>query len=1128
MEDSARKENDMRYLIMAGMWAVCAAGVGAQDGKAGWSIGKADGNTREFALAPGNYAGYAEDPVYLVGTSDPARDWPYVHPGPADAWAGSRPHTFTVLFNLAAVPAAGQPRLVLRLADTHSRNLVQLEMALNDAKTTRDLPAGGGDDSVQGKPEAGKRLEVAWDLPLSALKAGGNELRLTTLRGSWLLYDAVALQLPDGSQLAPVTNYTRLAGLRAVRALVQKSGTVFQPVTADIVHGGAEGTAELVAGKQRQTVALKSGRQSVDLLLPPVTGAVPVTVQLLVAGLPEQARTVTLQPVRRVTIYIVPHSHTDIGYTALQTEIEQKQVNNLIQGIEIARRTEAYPEGARFVWNVEEAWAADLYLQRQGETGRQTLRQAVREGKVALTGMYLNELSGLCRPEELLRLYRYGTRLGAEYGVPVNTAMISDVPGHVWGNVPAMAQAGIKYLSTAPNYFDRIGNILVEWENKPFYWVGPDGQSQVLVWIPWWGYALSHRIRQLSDPLVAEFQAALDAKAYPYDIAYIRWAGHGDNAEPEPSICDFVRDWKARYAWPRFIISSQQEPFEALEKRHGAALPRVRGDWTPYWEDGAGSSALETGLNRASSDRVAQAETLWAMLDSASYPAAAFEAAWNRVLLYSEHTWGAWCSVTDPEHEQTRGQWKIKRSYAVQADAQSRDLLSRALALGRAGTAVAPGALEVLNTVSWPRSALVTLTAAEAAAGNDRVCDATGQPVPSQRLTDGALVFLAGGVPPLGAASFAVGAGAPSPAPAPATATAAGALLENDRVRVRLDERTGGIVELTAKAHGGNFADPASGHALNEYLYFNGSDPKTARSNGAVKIRVGEPGPLVASLVVESEAPGCKRLVREVRLRAGEEAVEVLNLVDKERLRAPNYKADNGKESLNFAYCFAVSNGLVRLDVPFGVVQAEEDQMPSACRNWLSLSRWADVSAAERGVTLVSLDAPLLQVGGLTANLLNSQTNPDVWRKRIDPSQRLFVWAMNNHWGTNYRAYQEGPTWFRFVLRPHGAFDPAEATRFAVGCSQPLLARPAGGGRAPLLEVTPAAVLVTGLKPADDGRGLIVRLQNVSAQAARAELRWQKPAPRSVTLSTLGERAGRRFEGGVDLPAWGVATVRAE
>ena len=106
--------------------------------------------------------------------------------------------------------------------------------------------------------------------------------------------------------------------------------------------------------------------------------------------------------------------------------------------------------------------------------------QAVKAGQVSLNGLYLNELTGLCRPEELLRLFRMAARMGAETGVPVEAAMISDVPGYTWGTVPAMAQAGIRYFSVAPNYFDRIGDILVQWENKPFYWVGPSGKDKVL------------------------------------------------------------------------------------------------------------------------------------------------------------------------------------------------------------------------------------------------------------------------------------------------------------------------------------------------------------------------------------------------------------------------------------------------------------------------------------------------------------------------------------------------------------------------------------------------------------------------------------------------------------------------
>ena len=89
---------------------------------------------------------------------------------------------------------------------------------------------------------------------------------------------------------------------------------------------------------------------------------------------------------------------------------------------------------------------------------------------------------------------------------------------------------------------------------------------------------------------------------------------------------------------PKFVISSTSEAFAALEKKYGAALPQFKGDLTPYWEDGAGSSAWESAMNRNSGERLVQAETLLAMRNRKAYSAPAFDEAWRNILLYSEHT----------------------------------------------------------------------------------------------------------------------------------------------------------------------------------------------------------------------------------------------------------------------------------------------------------------------------------------------------------------------------------------------------------------------------------------------------------------------------------------------------------
>jgi alpha-mannosidase len=138
---------------------------------------------------------------------------------------------------------------------------------------------------------------------------------------------------------------------------------------------------------------------------------------------------------------------------------------------------------------------------------------------------------------------------------------------------------------------------------------------------------------------------------------------------------------------------------------------------------------------------------------------------------------------------------------------------------------------------------------------------------------------------------------------------------------------------------------------------------------------------------------------------------------------------------------------------------------------------------------------------------------------------------MNNHWGTNYRAFQEGPVTFRFVLRPHAIYDAAEASRAAIAASQPLLAVRAHGApppAAPRLAIESPDVIVTALKPSDDGRALIVRLWNAGGRDVRTTVRWSAPAPRRVTLSGTDEQPGRELGDTIELPAWGALTLRAE
>lgn len=1126
----------MKRILLLILTMVCVAGTLAA--RAGtndetrilWQIGHPGQGNSRFALAPDRWKEYREDGFFVVGCSEERTCWPYVHPGPEDQWAGSRQHTFTIVFGAKNQVDTGKCYLKFDLADTHSEVPPHLRVQVNGRDFDQTLPKGAGDASLNGEPEKGKRYEFEFEFSTALLVSGTNQIDITTISGSWFLYNSIALVTPGDIRPMQVAARTSFVSARALPFVSEQNGRFFQTIQLSLKHTGDSAVATVrVSGADSFLTRIKAGFTNTEILCPTVVNDSVVHVSIWKGGTMVADTNVAVKPVRRMIIYVLPHSHTDIGYTEIQTAVEQKQVNNLLKGIEYARRTADYPEGARFVWNVEVLWAAELYLRRMSDDQRAEFLDAVSKGRVGLNGMYLNELTGLCSPEELLRLFRFSTQLAGQCNTTIDAAMISDVPGYTWGTVTAMAQAGIKYFSAAPNYFDRIGDIMVQLENKPFNWISPSGKESVLVWIPLKGYAMSHIIGSLSSRFVADYQEQLQKSVYPYDIAYIRWSGHGDNAVPDSAICGFIKEWNAKYIWPKFIISSTSTAFRAFEQRYGDRIPRVRGDWTPYWEDGAGSSALETAMNRASADRLTQAEALWTMQNPGSYPVADFEDAWRDVLLYSEHTWGAWCSVSDPENKATKEQWEIKRSYALKADSMSRELLDRALP--RAGARKPTRAVDVFNTSSWQRTDLVLLSK-NLSAGGDRVTDNKGRPVPSQRLTTGELAFIASDVPPFSKRRYALSTGKSFSS---GKASAHDNVLANDIVRVRVDKRTGGLTELSIHGIHTNFADTASSYAINDYLFLPGDNIANLRRNGPVTITVKEPGPLVASFLIESGAPGCNKLTREVRLIAGFDYVELINTVDRKRTSATGppgsweFAQKGGKESVNFAFPFNVEGGAMRLDVPLGTMQPEIDQMPSACKNWFTVGRWADVSNEHQGITWVTLDAPLVEVGGITATLLGSQTDPSVWRKHVDSTQELFSWAMNNHWSTNYRAYQEGPVVFRYVLRPHLTFEPDAATRFATALSQPLIVAPASGKPTSpsRLLIEPEGVIVLAMKPSDDHKAIIVRLFGASGRTEKARLRWAAPAPKAMWLSQTSERQLGRIDSEVEVPAWDVITLRA-
>jgi hypothetical protein len=343
----------------------------------------------------------------------------------------------------------------------------------------------------------------------------------------------------------------------------------------------------------------------------------------------------------------------------------------------------------------------------------------------------------------------------------------------------------------------------------------------------------------------------------------------------------------------------------------------------------------------------------------------------------------------------------------------------------------------------------------------------------------------------------------------------------NGKVTAVVGPETGAVTSLRwTDGPARELVDRDLAPGLGHYLYVPGTDPKTARTVSTVKVRPGEKGPLVASLIVESDAPGSRGLVREFRVIAGLSRFEIILTLDKEKVRE--------KEGVHIAFPFGVPEGTVRVDVGSGSVRPEADQIAGACRDFFCARDSVDISNHDFGVTWTPLDAPLVEVGAITDETPGAGERRS-WLKSLAPSNLLFSYAMNNYWHTNYKADQEGQVTLRYAVEPHRGSNTATAKKLGAEAMTPLVPMRADAAspvpRFPLA-IGPGPFVATSLKPSADGKAWILRLLNASDRPEELKLSGTAFDRSLVFLSNLGEAELAPVTGPVNVPGFGILTLR--
>jgi len=783
-------------------------------------------------------------------------------------------------------------------------------------------------------------------------------------------------------------------------------------------------------------------------------------------------------------IHLIHHTHLDIGYTHPQDEVMERQWGFMDQALDLIDQTRDYPVEARFCWNPENSWVVESWLARASAEQKDRFLRAVKAGSIGLDADFANMLWELCRPAELMQAMAYKYELERLTGVTVDSAMLSDVPGVPWGLVSAFAQNGVRYFSIGPNRGDRIGYVLKDWADKPFYWTSPSGRDRVLVFIHGKGYSWFHNGPMweslpilLTEKRVFAYLKELEKSGYPYAILPIRYNVGGDNGPPDPRITRAVREWNERHPEVKIKLTTVSASFREFEARYGDQLPEYTGDFTPYWPDGAASTARETAWAREAGERLTQAQTLQSLLNGARATSPAnqdFRPAWVNVLLFNEHTWGAFSSITAPDSAFAQTQWEWKRLRAEDSRTQSLDLLDRLLKTMPQPTGKT---FTVINTNSFAVTAPMRLPGAGAAA----VETAAGQPVPAQVLANGDLFFLAtvGG---LSEQQYVLQPGKAAPAAGKCSATSSS--ISNGRFEVRWDDRTGAIVSLLRTADGREFVNSSFPDQFNGYVYIRGRRPALARlqdsfsrrEQGTAEVRVTEAGPLMCSVEIERPAPGSNSLTTAIVMYDGLDRIDVVNTLDRPQVRQP--------EAIHFAFPVAAQGPKVRYDVAWGSVEVDRDQLSGSCKNFFTPLRWVDVSGDDGGLLIALQDAPLFEAGEIA-----NDAKRVGWLRETVANGVVYSYPMNNYWHTNYKADQPGVTAFRYSLFPHDGYDPAANSRQALAVMQPPLSAPAApAGLKPPLVTGNDNVIIESVWPSPLGEGQEIDLANLSDRDQTATL----------------------------------------
>ncbi|GEM47244.1 hypothetical protein DC3_28790 [Deinococcus cellulosilyticus NBRC 106333 = KACC 11606] len=734
---------------------------------------------------------------------------------------------------------------------------------------------------------------------------------------------------------------------------------------------------------------------------------------------------------RKWTVYMATHSHTDIGYTHRQIEVAERQNRNLDSALKFIAA------GDLFSYHLDSVWPLESYTESRSQTQRKQLSEQMQAGHIHAAQNYADLLTHFAALEDLIHNQTLGQKMLSMYGVSSKLAAVVDVASITQALPDVLSRAGVRYLIHANNQdhgpFRLNGRLNTR---CPFWWQGPAG-GKVLYWLA----KMYCELRKVcgSPPVLSSAERGLNTWLSEYERddylpdAVLLYGQEADNTDIDPQPNRFVQLWNDTYVYPKLLPTDPTHFFEHIEERWGEQLETVTGDGGAYWEDGVITSLQETLQARQAQADLPAAEQLDALaaLHDATLqtPAGFYDQAWHELLLYDEHTWGAFLSVTDSDAILQKDQWDVKKAFAATAQQKAKQLLHAAASRNSLQWNTRAREVVVYN----PHNFTMTSDCNVEIALHEGIFDGDTR-VPFREVSRTATQKVIQFSTTLEGFSYRRFQLRPAPEPQkPFPAQIRGlVMLETPHYQVHVDADRARILQITDLESGQSLLSSQGAGSL---VYVTGGEGSRITSNQAdlpdAELTLHDGFQLHEGLLVQDALGSTLTLKGQhfsgpltftLHLPENQKAV----LLDYQYSKTPTLSRESAYVQFDLADIETIKS-----DAQIGWVDWETDTLPGACQEWLPLQTGI-LKTGGIPTLIASPDIPLFCIGDVVRGHWPVKKD-----QRTGP---VCSYLLNNYWHTNYLGKQGGNFHFRYLIASGNHLTEAEAHRIGWATRRPLYA----------------------------------------------------------------------------------------